>query len=245
LVLHQCDEGGDHDGGAVWSQDRRKLVTERLAASGGHDHAGVAARGEAADDGFLAGTEGFIAPIAVEGFVEGGAVFVHGGVLAGSIGEGRCGSHEELQGPEEKGRGKFRFYFATCQVLILTKERRQVSPLRKQGEIGVGSSLLGLKTIGVVTVEIAGDGEDLGDGCELMPATRVAHFPTQPVDAGGQGQAGGVVGGGGEADEGFCQWIGFIPPWRRSHGESLVHVEDDGGVNTGAEEDEFFPGVLR
>lgn len=97
----------------------------------------------------------------------------------------------------------------------------------------------------MVTVEIAGDGEDLGDGCELMPATRVAHFPTEPVYTGGQGQTRGVVGGCGEAYERFCEWIGLVPPRGRAHSESLMHVEDGGGVNSGAQEDEFFLDVLR
>jgi hypothetical protein len=85
LVLHEGDERGDDYGGAASSQDRRKLVAEGFAASSGHDDAGIAAGGEAADDGFLAGAEGFVAPVAMQGFVqEGTAVGVRsiGAVLS-------------------------------------------------------------------------------------------------------------------------------------------------------------------
>src|SRR6266404_2112094 len=73
LVLHQGDERGDHDGGAG-VEHGGKLVAERFASAGRHDDAGVAACGEAADDGFLAGAEGFVAPVAVQGFVKEDAV---------------------------------------------------------------------------------------------------------------------------------------------------------------------------
>jgi hypothetical protein len=144
----------------------------------------------------------------------------------------------------KEGRVDVRFCFATCQVLILTKSERRVRQLRRQGD-GVGASLLRLKAIGVEAVEITADGDDLWDGGELAPATRVAHFPAEPVDAGGQSQAGYVVGGSGEADKGLSERIGLVPPWRRSHRESLMHVEDSGGVDAGAEEDEFFLDVSR
>ena len=109
----------------------------------------------------------------------------------------------------------------------------------------MGASLLRLKTIGVEAVEITTDGENLWDGGELAPAAGARHFPAEPVDSRGQRQARGVIGGGREADEGLCEWIGLVPPGRRTHGESLMHVEDGGGVDTGAEEDEFFFGELR
>lgn len=84
--------------------------------------------------------------------------------------------------------------------------------------------LLRLKTIGMEAVEIAGDGEGLWDGGELAPAMGAGHFPAEPVDAGGQGQAGGVIGGRGQPDEGLCERIGFVPPRQIPDGERLVHV---------------------
>lgn len=46
-------------------------------------------------------------------------------------------------------------------------------------------------------------------------------------------------------DKGFCERVGFVPPGRRSHGQSLMHVEDSGGVDAGAEEDKFLFGKMR
>jgi hypothetical protein len=46
LVVHQRDQRRDHHGHAVagaLAHDGRHLVTQRLAAAGGHEHQGVAA----------------------------------------------------------------------------------------------------------------------------------------------------------------------------------------------------------
>ena len=61
-----------------------------------------------------------------------------------------------------------------------------------------------LVAIAVEAVEITGDGEDLGQGGEFMPAARVSHFPTEPVYAGGQCQARGVISGSGQVNERPC-----------------------------------------
>ena len=42
LILHQGDERGDDDGGALHEQ-RRQLIAERLASAGGHKHEHVVA----------------------------------------------------------------------------------------------------------------------------------------------------------------------------------------------------------
>src|SRR6266446_2376771 len=117
LVLHQGDEWGDEDGDAG-VEHGGKLVAERFAAAGRHYDASVAAGGEAAHDGFLAGAKGFVAPVSVQGFVEEGVVVGGRGFVAESRCEGRCGSHEELRGPIEDGRDNVRFCFAMCQVQI-------------------------------------------------------------------------------------------------------------------------------
>lgn len=67
LVLHESDEGRDDDGGAGGVENGGKLVAEGFAAAGGHDDADVAAGIERADDFFLAGAEGRVAPVALEG----------------------------------------------------------------------------------------------------------------------------------------------------------------------------------
>jgi len=90
LVLHEGDQRRDDYGGAVLLKHGGKLVAERFAATGGHDDADVAARGEGADDFFLAGTEGVVAPVALEGVEE-------AGIGDGWAGEG-CGvGHRELR----------------------------------------------------------------------------------------------------------------------------------------------------
>jgi len=106
--------------------------------------------------------------------------------------------------------------------------------------------LKGLLAIRVKAVEIAGDGEDLWNGGKFAPATtRVGHFPTEPVDSRGKGQSGGVIGGRGEPDEGFCERIGLVPPGQIPDGESLMHVGQSGAVDRGAEEDELLLVKLR
>jgi hypothetical protein len=56
LVLHEGDEGRNDDAGAGARQGG-KLVAQGLAAARGHEHQGVAAVDEMADDGFLVGPE--------------------------------------------------------------------------------------------------------------------------------------------------------------------------------------------
>jgi len=73
---------------------------------------------------------------------------------------------------------------------------------------------------------------------------RAGHFPTEPVHAGSHSQAGGVVRGCGETDEGLCQWIGFMPPVVFSYIKGLMHVGDASGVYGGAEEDESCFGKI-
>ena len=57
------------------------MIAEGFAAAGGHDDADIAARIERADDFFLAGAKGVIAPVALEGVevARGGREFGNGG----------------------------------------------------------------------------------------------------------------------------------------------------------------------
>ena len=64
LVVHERDERGDDERGAL-AGDGGKLVAEAFAGAGGHDEEDVAAVGGGAADGFLVGAEG--------GEAEGGA----------------------------------------------------------------------------------------------------------------------------------------------------------------------------
>ena len=69
LVLHQGDEGRDHQGQPARCQ-RRQLVAQRLAAAGGHYDQAVAAGQGVGDDGFLPGPEGVVAEMPLEEGVE-------------------------------------------------------------------------------------------------------------------------------------------------------------------------------
>ncbi len=60
LVLHQRDQRRDDDAAAL-AQQRRNLVAERLAAAGRHQHQGVAAGGDMADDLGLGAAKGGVA----------------------------------------------------------------------------------------------------------------------------------------------------------------------------------------
>lgn len=97
--------------------------------------------------------------------------------------------------------------------------------------------VLALMEIGVEAVEVAGDGEDLGDGGELVPAARVCHFPTEPIYAGGHRESRDVVGRGRQTREGSCQRVDFIPPGIIAHGHGLMHVREACGVDAGTQED--------
>ena len=65
LILHECDERRNDDG-SFSEKSSGKLVAERLAATGRHDHAGVFSGDQAAHDLFLQGQERVISPIAFE-----------------------------------------------------------------------------------------------------------------------------------------------------------------------------------
>ena len=56
LVLHQCNQRGD-DNGCSFHQQGRKLVAQRLAAAGRHQHEGVVAVQHVLHDGFLVAFE--------------------------------------------------------------------------------------------------------------------------------------------------------------------------------------------
>ena len=65
LVLHQCNQGRHHDGGA-FHQERWQLVAERLAASRRHEHEGVIAVKQVADYLLLFSLETFEAEILLQ-----------------------------------------------------------------------------------------------------------------------------------------------------------------------------------
>ncbi len=67
LIVHECDERRDDEGGASAS-DGGELVAERFSCACRHHEEDVAAVGGSAADGFLIGAKGFVA----EGLVEQG-----------------------------------------------------------------------------------------------------------------------------------------------------------------------------
>jgi hypothetical protein len=99
------------------------------------------------------------------------------------------------------------------------------------------------KTIGVVAIEIAADGEELRDGREFVPSARVGHFPTQPVNASSHGQPGGVIGRRGKVDKRPGERVRFIPPVEISDCERLVHVGQCRTIDRCAENDESESGI--
>ncbi len=82
LVLHQRDEGRDDDARA-FSDQRRDLVAERLAAAGRHQHEGVAAADDLLDDLLLLTAEGAVAEHAVQYLQSVGGL----GGVGGNVGE--------------------------------------------------------------------------------------------------------------------------------------------------------------
>ena len=72
LVLHQRDQRRHHDAGAL-AQQRRHLVTQRLAGTGGHQHQAVAAGDQLVHHGGLLATETGEAEDAAQQFEGGGA----------------------------------------------------------------------------------------------------------------------------------------------------------------------------
>jgi uncharacterized protein (DUF433 family) len=65
LILHQGDEGADHDTGSLHS-DGGELVAERFASTRRHDDRRIAATDDGLDDCFLLGPEFRIAPVAAQ-----------------------------------------------------------------------------------------------------------------------------------------------------------------------------------
>ena len=65
LVLHERDQRRDHERQPV-ARERRKLVAERLAAAGGHEHHGVPSGEGQSDGALLQGTEGVVPEVAPE-----------------------------------------------------------------------------------------------------------------------------------------------------------------------------------
>jgi len=128
-----------------------------------------------------------------------------------------------------------------CQMAWADRVAVERRPPRKAAATKArrGTATARLVDVGVEAVEVAGDGGELGEGGEAVEAAGVGHFPTEPVDAGGEGQAGGVVGGGGEVDEGSGEGIGFVPPVKISDLRGLVHVGGGGAIDGGAEEEEL------
>ena len=91
LVVHQGDQGGDHDGRAQarpLSNNRRHLVAQGLAAAGGHQHQGVVAVDDPLDDGFLGASELVVAKNALQHRMGGGGVCSR---MGGGIGEAKQG----------------------------------------------------------------------------------------------------------------------------------------------------------
>ena len=91
LVLHESDERRDDNHGALGVEHGWQLVAERFAPAGGHDDAGVASCGDAADDVLLAGAEGIVAPVAVQGLGE-ATIRLLGEVLLGDQWRQSCHS---------------------------------------------------------------------------------------------------------------------------------------------------------
>ena len=66
LILHEGDKRGDDHSGALGVKHGGQLVAKGLASAGGHNDAGIAARGDAVDDIFLTGAKAFVSPVTVE-----------------------------------------------------------------------------------------------------------------------------------------------------------------------------------
>ena len=60
LILHEGDQGGDHDGNAV-AQQRGNLIAEALATARRHQHQSVPARHDGFNHLFLKAPEGLVA----------------------------------------------------------------------------------------------------------------------------------------------------------------------------------------
>ena len=71
LVLHQCDQWRDDDAQTL-AQQRRDLEAQRLAAAGGHQHQGIAARGDVLDGLALQAAERRVAPDVLQEVFGGG-----------------------------------------------------------------------------------------------------------------------------------------------------------------------------
>ena len=86
-------------------------------------------------------------------------------------------------------------------------------------------------------VEVAADDEDLRNGGKLAPATRMSHLPAEPVDAGRQRQACGVVSGCRQPGKRSGQRVGLVPPGVLPHFQGLMHVSQAGAINRRTEDD--------
>lgn len=86
LVLHQRDQRRDHNADAV-AQQRRHLIAQRLAATGGHQHQGIVTRSDVFDNGLLWAAEVVVTEDAAEQFVGGG---IHPLRIPRGSSPGRC-----------------------------------------------------------------------------------------------------------------------------------------------------------
>jgi len=71
LILHQCDQGRDHQC-EPFPAEGRDLETQRLPTARGHEHQRVLSLHDVGDDLFLNGVEAFVAEDAVENFKRAG-----------------------------------------------------------------------------------------------------------------------------------------------------------------------------
>ena len=76
LVLHEGDEGRNHDSRSFHDKGGQ-LVAERLAAAGGHEHKGVVPFREVADDGFLVSLETIVTEESLQFFMQYDGIYSH------------------------------------------------------------------------------------------------------------------------------------------------------------------------
>ena len=76
LVLHEGDEGRNHDSRPFHDQGGQ-LVAERLAAAGGHEHKGVVSFREMTDDGFLVSLETIVTEESLQFFMQYDRIYSH------------------------------------------------------------------------------------------------------------------------------------------------------------------------
>ena len=76
LVLHEGNQGRNHDGRSFHDQGRQ-LVAERLAPAGGHEDKGVVSFREMADDGFLVSLKGVVTEESLQLFMQYDGIYSH------------------------------------------------------------------------------------------------------------------------------------------------------------------------